>query len=124
MKRPLSVTIISILFIIVGIVSVTYHATEFKARSPFQYDLIGVLLVRLIAVVCGVFMLRARNWARWLLVAWLAFHLGLSAIHSVSALIVHGLLLGIIAFFLFRPPASAYFRRLGVGLGRETAALQ
>ncbi len=122
MKRPLSLTIISILFIIVGIVSVTYHATDFKAQGPFQYDLIGILLVRLLALVCGIFMLRARNWARWLLVAWLLFHVVVSGIHSPSALVVHGLLLGIIAYFLFRPPASAYFRNLPVTLTNETAA--
>ena len=113
-RRPHSVTAIGVLFIIVGVVSVAYHASEFKTRGSFQYDLVWVLVVRLTALVCGVFMLRGSNWARWVGVGWMAFHVGLSAVHSWSALIVHGALLGIIVYCLFRPPASAYFRGLAV----------
>ena len=33
----------------------------------------------------------------------------------VVEVLVHGLLLGVVAYFLFRPQASAYFRRMGKG---------
>ena len=114
-KRPLSITIISVLFLLVGIVGLTYHATEFKSQPPFQHDLVWVLLVRLLAVVCAVFLFRAANWARWLLVFWLAYHVILSAFHSASETIIHSVLLAVIAWFLFRPAATAYFRGPGSG---------
>jgi hypothetical protein len=64
-----------------------------------------------LAVVSGVFMLRGWNWARWLLVVWLAFHVALSALHSVFQVAVHGVLFGVIVYFLFRNAANAFFRR-------------
>jgi hypothetical protein len=113
-KRPLSVTVISAIFLAAGVVGLAYHAMEFKAQGPFQYDVFWVCLVRLVAVVCAVFMLRAHNWARWLLVIWIAYHVVLSALHSISELIMHTLLLMVVAYFLFRRSASAYFRHTRV----------
>jgi hypothetical protein len=109
-KRPLSVTFIGWLFVAAGITGVAYHATEFKAERPFQYELVWVCLVRLVAVVCGGFVLRGSNWARWGVLVWMAYHVVLSAFHTLSELVMHGLLFGVIAYFLFRPEAGAYFR--------------
>lgn len=118
-KRPQSVTVISWLFLVTGIVGTAYHATEFKAGGPFQYDVLWVCLVRLLAIVCGVFMLRGHNWARWLLVLWIAFHVILSGLHSTSKLVVHSLLMAVVTYFLFRSRASAYFLRPKAGLVRS-----
>lgn len=109
-RRPVSVTIISWLFIAAGVIGFAYHVTEFKAQRPFEYEVVWVCLVRLLAILSGLFMLRGSNWARWLLLVWIAYHVVLSAFHSLSELAMHGLLLGVVAFFLFRPQASAYFR--------------
>jgi hypothetical protein len=109
-KRPRSVTAIAFLFAAAGIVGVAYHATELDIRRPFEDDAGWVLLVRLLAIVAGVFMFRGANWARWLALAWLAFHVVLSAWHSVSETIAHAVLLAVIAYVLFRPNAAAYFR--------------
>jgi len=109
-KRPLSVTIIAWLYIAMGVVGLAYHGTELKLARPFENDAVWVCLVRLLAVIAGAFMLRGRNWARWLSIAWMAWHVGLSAFHSLSELIMHSVLLVVFAFFLFRPPASAWFR--------------
>jgi len=116
-KRPLSVTLIGALFLVTGLVGLGYHATDFKLHDPLQYDLVVVCLVRLLAVIGAVFMLRAHNWARWLLVIWMAYHVVLSAFHSASEMIVHTLLFAVIAYFLFWRPASEYFR--GVKAVRE-----
>src|SRR5262249_39079375 len=62
-----------------------------------------------LAIVCGVFLLRGSNWARWLLLAWIAFHVVLSAFHNVFELAMHSLLLVVVAYCLFRPRTSAYF---------------
>jgi hypothetical protein len=109
-KRPVSISIIACLFAAVGVVAVSYHATEFTA-GPIQYDLVLVCLVRLFAIVCGVFLWRGRNWARWGVIVWLAYHVILSAFHNLGEVAMHALLLAIIAWFLFRPSASAWFRR-------------
>ncbi len=110
-RRPLSVTLIGWLFIAAGVVGLVYHATKPGTAEGFQYELAGILLLRALAIVGGVYLLRARNWARWLLLAWLAFHVVLSAFHPLSGLLIHILLLAVIAYLLLRPEASAYFRR-------------
>lgn len=106
-RRPLSVTVISWLFIAAGAIGLAYHLTEFQGQ--FKYDLVLVCFVRLLAILAGLFMLRGSNWARWLLLVWIVYHVILSAFHSVSELAMHSLLLGVVAYFLFRRQASAYF---------------
>jgi hypothetical protein len=108
--RPHSITVISWLFIAAGLVGLAYHATEFKAQRPFDYGVVWVLLIRLLAILCGVFMLLGSNWARWLLLIWIAYHVILSAFHSLSGLVIHSLLFAVVAYFLCRSQASAYFR--------------
>jgi hypothetical protein len=67
-------------------------------------------VVRILCIVAAMFMLRGCNWARWLLVGWLVFHVGLSAFHSMPEVTVHGLLMSVIVYLLFRASATAYFR--------------
>jgi hypothetical protein len=112
-KPPLSVTIISWLFIAVGVISFAYHFNEFRTQHPFQYDALWVLLLRLMAIVCGAFMLRGDNWARWLTMVWMAYHVILSGFHSLQQLVIHSLLLAVFAYFLFRAEATLHFRRAG-----------
>lgn len=109
-KRPHSITVIGWVFIAAGAVGLAYHATEFKADRPFQYETVWICLLRLLAIVCGAFMLRGSNWARWLLVIWLGYHLLLSTLHTAVQLVVHGLLFAAVLYFLFRSQASVYFR--------------
>lgn len=111
-SRPRSITIISWLFIAAGGIGVLYHLSEFSNRSPFDYGLVAILLIRLVAILAGAFMLRGANWARWLLVVWMAYHIVLSAFHSVTELAMHALLFGTVAYFLFRSSSSAYFREV------------
>jgi hypothetical protein len=109
-RRPLSITIIGWLFVGAGTIGLVYHASEFLAHRRVEYDALWVCIVRLLAILSGVFVLRGSNWARWLLLVWLAYHVILSAFHSLFELAMHGFLLGVIAYFLFRPQTSAYFR--------------
>src|SRR5262249_785490 len=69
-----------------------------------------VFLIHSLAIVCGVYMLRGSNWARWLALAWLAFHVIVSSFHAWHQLLVHGLLLAVVAYLLFRPQTTQYFR--------------
>jgi hypothetical protein len=98
------------MFIAAGSVGLLYHLSELKAL-PFRQGLVWVSFVRFLAILGGVFLLRGFNWARWLLVGWLAFHVFLSFLHSRMEVVMHGFLLAVIAYFLFRSQASAYFRR-------------
>lgn len=109
-KRPLSVTILSWVYIAMGAVGFAYHVPELHANNALQFDGVWIELVRLLAVVAGAFMLRGQNWARWLALAWIAFHVIVGALHSVQQFSIHALFCAVIAFFLFRPQATRYFR--------------
>jgi len=106
MKRPLPVTIIGGLFIVAGLVGLVYHLSE----SPLDHWIVLISFVRIIAVVGGVFLLFGHNWARWLMLAWLAFHGVVSAFHSLSQFMPHVVLLMAVGYILLRPPASKYFQ--------------
>lgn len=93
-----------------GAIGFAYHLTDFQPQHPFQYDVVWVELVRLTAIICGVYMLRGHNWARWLALAWIALHVVVSAFHTLSELAIHSLFCAVIAWLLFRPVATRYFR--------------
>jgi uncharacterized membrane protein HdeD (DUF308 family) len=106
MKRPLPATILGCVFIVAGLVGLIYHLSE----QPPEPHIAVISIIRLLAIVGGVFLLLGHSWARWLLLAWLAFHVVVSAFHSVSEFAAHLALLFLTAYFLLRPPASDYFR--------------
>ena len=103
--RPKSVTIIGWVFIAVGIIGFAYHTTE----RLLDAELAWVLFVRILAIVGGVFILRGANWARWLVLCWMAYHVALSAFHSLDEFVMHLLLLLGIAYVLLRAKASNFF---------------
>ena len=87
-NRPRSVTVISCVFAAAGVIGLAYHLTEFKVLHPFQYGIVWVVLVRLMAIICGVYMFRGSNWARWLTLVWIAYHVILSGFHSMDELVM------------------------------------
>jgi uncharacterized membrane protein HdeD (DUF308 family) len=105
MKRPFPVTVLGWLFIVVGVVSAIYHLSQ----SPLDRWTILVSAVGIIAIVGGVFLLRSTRGARWLLLAWLAVHVGISALNSLSSALAHLVLLLVVGYFLLGPPTSQYF---------------
>ena len=107
--RPLPVTIIGWVYIATGAIGFCYHLGELK--PPIQQDVVWVELVRLIAIVCGIYLLQGRNWARWLALAWMAFHVVISLLHGVAQVATHSVFLAVIVFFLFFRPQSARFFR-------------
>ena len=106
-KRPILVTILAWLLIVMGAVGIAYHFGEFRSTSPSEYLL--VLFVRLLAIVCGVFLLRGQGWARWLAMAWIAFHVVVSYFHSMQEAAMHLIFLVVFAVVLFMPAANRYF---------------
>lgn len=106
MKRPWEVTILGLLFIVAGFVGLSYHVTQEK----LSWEMALNSLLRLLAVIGGIFLLLGRSWARWLTVGWLAFHVVVSAFHSMQQMAAHAVLLMIVAYFLFKDRAAEYFR--------------
>lgn len=105
-QRPVSVLVLACVYIAVGAIGFVYHFRELLA---FQQGAVWVELTEFIAIVCGAFMLRGHNWARWLALAWIAFHVILSAFRTFHELAIHALFCTVIAWFLFRPEATRYF---------------
>jgi uncharacterized membrane protein HdeD (DUF308 family) len=108
-KRPVSVTLVGVLYICAGIAGIVYHFHEFTPH-PFEKDVVVAVLVRLAAIVAGAFLLAGKDWARWLAVVWMAFHVVLSAFHSRSELAMHAVFLIVIVYFLSRPQVTQYLR--------------
>jgi hypothetical protein len=109
-KHPLPVVLVSILFILTGCIGFAYHVREFFDPSYNPYELIWTLIIRILAVVSGVFLFYGFNWARWLAIIWLIYHVVLSAFHTTSELIMHIVFLLLVSILLFIPVSSRYFR--------------
>lgn len=110
-KRPLPVTIIAVVYMLTGAAGLVSHLANVRFHRPFEYDIIGIAAVSLVALFCGIFLLRGRNWARWGALAWMAFHVVLSAFQSRIQLAIHSVFFAAIVYFLFRPAAKEYFRK-------------
>ena len=108
-KRPVTVLIIACLYIAVGVLGFGYHLRELLA---LQKDSLWVEGTELVALVCGIFLLRGQNWARWVAVAWAALHVIVSALNAFHGIVVHSLLFVLITWLLFRPEAAGYCSRL------------
>jgi hypothetical protein len=113
-QRPISVTVIGGLFIASGCIALfsgllplAQHIDELK-QHPFESGLVD--LVRILGVTGGLFTLCGFNWARWLIVGWLTYHVILSGFHSPAELLIHALLAVVVTYFLFRAPTGNYFR--------------
>jgi hypothetical protein len=103
-KIPLSVAGVACLYLAVGVAGFVFHFRDLRAS-----DGVSIELTELLAIVCGVFLLRAQNWARWLAVAWIGFHVVLS-VGVMRELIAHALICAAIVWLLFLPDASRYFQ--------------
>lgn len=117
--RPLSITLIAWLFILVGIGTLVFALfVALLADSSHIHDPLGRfsgddLLVIGIAVAAGaggLLLLKRIGWGRWLILVWLVFHTAISYPHGVMKFVVHLGLTIIIGAVLFLPSASAYLR--------------
>lgn len=108
MKRPIAVLIVAGIYLLVGVVGFIYHFPELTAGHR---DAIAIELTELVALVCGVFLLLRHNWARWLALAWIVFHVIISFFHPRRELAIHAIFCILIAWALFRPTTTSWFRR-------------
>jgi 4-hydroxybenzoate polyprenyltransferase len=105
--RPFSVTGVAWLYIAVGVAMFAYHSPELVR---LEKDAFLIEFTELLGLTAGVFMLRGHNWARWLALAWAAFHVALTVIPPFHGLAVHVIILAGIAVILLRSDANQYFR--------------
>ena len=120
-KRPVSVSIISWLLIVMGGISVI--STTMMIHNPMMRDLLSKSAIPipvqfaisyiglLIMITSGIAMLKGCNWARILYTVWGATGLAIGIVTSPMkmALIPGIVCFAIVVFFLFRPKATAYF---------------
>jgi len=69
-------------------------------------------------------MFRGRNWARWLALVWMAFHVAIS-FPVVRQVVTHSIIFALIAWVLFRPDAIFHTpeTRLRIADGRPGLVL-
>jgi hypothetical protein len=118
--RPRSITFVAWVFIAVGTVTLLSDWWQLltpgaaqqlaKLKADGLADLGPAWLTRALAIVGGVGLLRGCNWARWLLLAWMIFHIGLSVMHSPLELAIHVTIYTPLAYLLFRRSTEPYFR--------------
>lgn len=103
-RRPVSVLVIGCIYMAVGCIGLAFHFHSLR-----QPDAIWVMVVESLAIVAGAFLLLGQNWARWLAIAWMGFHVVISY-GDAGKLIAHSCFLVLIAWLLFRRDARRYFR--------------
>lgn len=107
-RRPASVWVLSWLYIAVGTVAFVYYL---PALAADQAEGVLIEVTEILAILSGIFMFLGRNWARWLALAWMAFHVVIS-FPVVRQVVNHSIILGLIAWLLFRQDARRYFQPL------------
>lgn len=114
--RPRAITLIGWLFIAVGAIGilkdvvpfVTDHARQLAAlRAQSVSELGAAWTSSLLAALGGAGLLRGHAWARWLLAAWMAFHIVLTALHDMETFLVHVAIFAPILYLLFHPRPAA-----------------
>lgn len=103
-RVPISVIVVAALYLSVGAGTFIFHLQDLRAA-----DGIWIEATELLAIVCGLFLLGAQNWARWLALAWMTFHVLLN-LGDLRQLAVHGAFLVFIVWALFRAEANRFFR--------------
>jgi hypothetical protein len=104
-RRPVTVLLLSCVYIVVGAIG---FVVAFPKLIALRHDSIWIEVTESLALIAGAFMLRGSNWARWLALAWAAFHVAIS-FPVVRPVVTHSIIFALTAWVLFRPDARRYF---------------
>ena len=110
-KPPVSVILVAVLFMLAGMIGFIYHLKEIYTPIIDHKEIVWVLLIRILAILCGILLFLGYKWARWLPIAWLLYHVLLSAFHSTSELATHLILSILVAVLLFLPVSTRFFTK-------------
>ena len=100
-KCPIAVTVIAVLLALTGAAGLIGDLLHLKSIAAEHYETIWIAVIHALAIVSGAFMLVGRNWARWLALAWMAFHVAISFGHPLQQLLIHAALLLLFIWILF-----------------------
>jgi len=106
-KRPVALMTVVVLYLLVGVAGFVYHLPELRVGHR---DAIAIELTEMLAAVAAVGLFCRANWARWLALAWVVFHVAISVFHPLRELLIHMALCIVIAWLLFRPATASWFR--------------
>ena len=107
-RRPVAVLLVSCLYMTVGSIG---FLVDLPKLIALQQDWLWIGLTELLAVFAGVFMFRGRNWARWLALVWMAFHVAIS-FPVIRQVVIHSIIFALIAWVLFHPDTRRFFKPL------------
>lgn len=107
-RRPLAITVLSLLYIAVGAIGFVYH---FRDSLAAPREGVWIELTEAAALLFGIFMLLGRNWARYGALAWMLLHVVLSYFDRFRGLAVHALLCILFGWLLFSSDSTRFFRR-------------
>ncbi len=112
MSRPLAVAGIGWLYIVVGVAGLGHDVLAMRGAVFSWSDGWAIPLVHLAAVIAGAYLLRGKDWARWLAIAWIGFHVVFSFNLSPhpGPFVTHLIIFLLLAWGLFRPSSTQYFR--------------
>jgi hypothetical protein len=117
-QRPIAITLIAALYFALGILGFAHNFSGFLA---LQRDAIYAEITEVIAFIAGAGLYFAQNWARWLALAWIAFHVYLASLNSTREMALHAFFLVAIGWILFRPESRTFFRQNRRGNAKEAA---
>lgn len=114
MTRPTSVTVVAWFVIafawMAALALLAESALTFKTTPPRQW--LFTLCSALVTSTCGIFMLKGRNWARWVYVVWSILVLAYALTEVRPILLAPGaIMMAAFAFLLFGASANRYFMR-------------
>jgi cbb3-type cytochrome oxidase subunit 3 len=128
-QRPVSLTIIGWFLIVTSGLGLLFlpmafnnpMATRMYAQSPLPMSAhlaIGAI-GGLINIACGFGILKGVNWSRFAYIGWslVGTAISLATLPATSFALLGLVFLAVIAFFLFRPAANAWFNRAAAAEG-------
>ena len=108
---PLPVLIVAVALMLAGVVGFFYHLKDFSDPGEKLYMVVLVELLRILAIVSGILLLRANNSGRWLSIGWVLLHVVISVFNSMAQTITHIVVLVIVSVLLYLPVSSSYFSK-------------
>jgi hypothetical protein len=109
-KRPATVTAVACLYVLTGLASIAYHLLAFRRHPPGLLAGAGLCGLGAAAVVAGIYLFMGKDWARWLALLWMAYHVVVSSFNGVEILLMHAAIFLLFAYILLGREARAYFR--------------
>lgn len=110
---PKTVFAIGLLVISVGLLDMQRGLPPIFGQAALgKGESMEILVIGVAALVGGTCTIWGRNWARWLVGAWIALHVALSALDPLM-LAVHAAIFIVAVVGLFNPASSGYFRSRG-----------